>query len=94
MLKSIFPPICLLLALALAIAGFAMLAFGGPEDSVSLHAARASGDELKTSVLEADLQQRQMARIMLIVSVFVGSGLMTMVAFLSMGGASSNQQTR
>ena len=94
MLKSIVPPICLLLALALAITGFSMLAFGGPEDSVSLHAARASGDELTTSVLEQDLQKRQTARVVLIVSIFVGSGLMTFVAFLSMGGSPANQQSR
>ncbi|MCA9140611.1 MAG: hypothetical protein KDB00_27755 [Planctomycetales bacterium] len=94
MFKSIFPPVCLLLAVALAITGFAMLAFGGPEDSLSLHAARASGDELTTSVLEQDLQHRQTNRIVLIVSIFAGSGLMVLVAFLSMGGSSPHQQTR
>lgn len=90
-MKSIVPPLCLLLALALAITGFSMLAFGGPEDSVSLHAARAAGDEMTTSVLEDELRQRQTSRVVLIVSIFIGSGLMTMVAFISMGGSARKQ---
>lgn len=92
LIKSIAPPICLMLALALAITGFSMLAFGGPEDSISLHQARASGDELTTSVLEKDLHQRQTSRVVLIVSTFVGSGVMTLVAFFSMGESSSKQR--
>lgn len=94
MLKSVFPPICLLLSLALAITGFSMIAFGGPEDSVSLHAARATGDELTTSVLEKDLHERQTTRIIWIVAIFVGSGLMTVTAFMSMGDSSANQHAR
>ena len=90
MLRAVFPPACLLLALALAIVGFSMLAFGAPEDTVSLHAARAAGDELSTEVLEADLEQRQTSRVMTIVLIFCGSGVMTLVAFGSMGGSSSN----
>ena len=90
MLKSIFPPLCLMLALALAITGFSMLAFGGPEESVSLHAARATGDELTTSVLEDDLSTRQTRRVVLITLIFVGSGVMTLVAFVSMGESAPN----
>ena len=86
MLRSLFPPLCLLLALSMAIVGFSMLAFGGPEASVSLHEARASGDELATSTLEADLKEKQATRVTLIVLLFVGSGVMTVIAFGSMRG--------
>ena len=84
MFQSIFPPVCLLLAIAMAVVGFSMLAFGGPEASLDLHQARVSGDELAQSTLEADLEQRQTKRITMIVLLFVGSGAMTIVAFSSM----------
>lgn len=85
MLKTFLPPICLLLALALAITGFAMIAFGAPEASVSLHEARAAGDELATSTLEQHLEDQQWSRITFITLLFVASGAMTFVAFGSMG---------
>ena len=88
MFKSILPPACLLLALAMAIVGFSMIAFGGPDDSVSLHQARAAGDELATETFEADLKQRQTQRVTMIVLLFVGSGVMTIVGFGSMKGPS------
>lgn len=91
MLKAIFPPICLLLALSSAIVGFSMLAFGGPEASISLHQARAQGDELATDTLEADLADRQSDRIVLITSLFVASGVMTIVAFAVMQGSSKKR---
>lgn len=92
MLKAILPPFCLLLALALAITGFAMIAFGGPEASISLHEARASGDELTTNTLEDDLNQRQTSRMVMIGGLFVGSGAMTLIAFASMSGPSRNRK--
>ena len=91
MLRILFPPICLLLALALAIVGFSMLAFGGPEASVSLHEARAKGDELATDTLEADLAERQTDRVVLIASLFAASGVMTIVAFGVMQGSSQKR---
>lgn len=91
MLKAILPPFCLLLALAMAITGFSMLAFGAPEASISLHQARATGDELSTETLEEDLRQRQRSRIILIAALFAGSGAMTLVAFGSMSGPSNNR---
>ncbi|MFC1758199.1 hypothetical protein ACFL2H_05460 [Planctomycetota bacterium] len=86
MFKAILPPFCLLLALASAIVGFSMLAFGGPEASISLHQARAEGDELATDTLEADLAERQSNRVVMIISLFVVSGVMTIVAFGAMQG--------
>ena len=91
MLKSLFPPICLLLALASAIVGFSMLAFGAPEASVSLHEARAQGDELATNTLEADLAKRQTDRVVLITSLFAASGVMSIVAFGVMQGSSQKR---
>jgi len=78
----------LLLALAMAIVGFSMIAFGGPDASVNLHQARAAGDELATDTLEADLEQRQTHRVTMIVLLFVGSGVMTIVGFGSKKGPS------
>ena len=85
-MKSILPPVCLFLSLSLAITGFAIIAFGGPEESISLHEARASGDELSTNTLEDDLAQRQRSRRLLLTLMFVGSGAMTLAAFGAMGG--------
>ncbi|QDT10879.1 hypothetical protein K239x_28700 [Planctomycetes bacterium K23_9] len=62
-----------------------MLAFGAPEPSVPLQAARALGDDLTTSTLEGNLKRKQTSRVVLITSIFVGSGLMTFIAFASMG---------
>ena len=90
MLKAVLPPVCLLLALGLAITGFSMIAFGGPEESISLHEARASGDDLTTNTLEDDLLSRQTSRMIMIGLLFAGSGAMTLVAFGSMSGPPRN----
>jgi hypothetical protein len=92
MFRSILPPFCLLLAIAMAVVGFSMLAFGNPEASVELHQARASGDELATATLEADLSSRQMKRTTMIVLLFVGSGVMTTVGFGAISGPSNNRK--
>ena len=86
MMKSILPPICLLLALALAITGFAVIAFGSPEETVSLYQARADGDERATTTLEDDLQHRQTSQTLMIAGLFVSSAVMTVTAFTSMSG--------
>lgn len=91
MFKAIFPPFCLVLAIAMAVVGFSMLAFGAPEASLDLHQARASGDELATTTLEADLQSRQVKRTAMIVLLFAGSGVMTFVAFGSIRSSSDNR---
>ena len=78
------PPLCLLLALAMLIAGFALLAVERPEAPIQLHAARVSGDDAYRDVLEAQLARRQFARRILVGSLFAGSVLMTALAFLAM----------
>lgn len=92
MFKAIFPPFCLFMAIAMAVVAFSMLAFGSPEASIDLHQARASGDEMSTTSLEADLASRQVKRTTMIVLLFVGSGVMTGVAFSSIKGPSDNRQ--
>ena len=92
MFKAFLPPFCLLLALALAITGFSMIAFGGPEESISLHEARASGDDLTQTTLELDLKQRQTSRVVMIGLLFAGSAAMTLIAFGSMSGPGPNRQ--
>ena len=85
MFSRLLPPVCLLLALAMLIVGFTLITVGGPEDSVQLHQARAEGDELSTETLEVDLRRRRMTRYALIGLLLLGSGLMTVTAFRSMG---------
>ena len=84
MLSRLLPPVCLLLALAMLIVGFTLIAVGGPEDSVQLHQARAQGDELTTETLEVDLRRKRITRYTLIGLLLLGSGLMTVTAFRSM----------
>jgi hypothetical protein len=88
MFSHLLPPLCLLLALAMLLVGFTLIAVGGPEDSVQLHQARAQGDELTTETLETDLRRKQLLRYTLIGLLLLGSGLMTMTAFRSMGSSS------
>jgi hypothetical protein len=76
--------LCLLLALALLITGFALMAVEPPAASVELHSARVRGDEAYRDVLEDQLAQRQRARRILVGSLFAGSALMVLVAFLTM----------
>ena len=74
-----------LCALAMVIVGFSMIACGGPEASIALHQARAAGDELSKTTLEADLERRQALRTSVITLLILGGGVMTVVAFVSMG---------
>lgn len=84
MFRSLFPPLCLFIALAMAIVAFSIIAFGGPEASIELHQARAAVDKTFVNALEADLERQQTFRIALIVLLLLGSGVMTIVAFGSM----------
>jgi hypothetical protein len=84
LINRLLPPLCLLLALAMLIAGFTLLALESPEASVALHRARVTGDEAYQEVLEASLERRQLGRKLLLGSLFAGAGLMTVLAFLVM----------
>ena len=91
MFSRLVAPFCLLLALAMLIVGFSMIAFGGPEASIELHQARASGDDAFVNVLEADLQRNQHYRTGLIVFLFLGSCVMTVIAFRTMRGTAAKR---
>ncbi len=64
------PPLCLVLALFLLIAGFAVLATDEPQRSVELHRATAAADEAQREMLEEQLQRQRLRRTVAIVSIF------------------------
>lgn len=78
-------PLCLLLAIAMLIAGFALWAVEAPEAGIELHRARVVGDDDYTEVMESKLQQRQSARTALLFCLFGGSAAMTLAAFATLG---------
>ena len=78
-------PLCLLLALAMLIAGFALWSVERPKEGVELHRARVVGDEEYTDALERKLQQRRTARTALLFCLFGGSAAMTLAAFATLG---------
>ena len=83
-MHEIAPPLCFLLALALLVVGFSLLAIGFPEASVELHRARASGEEAFSEPLEADLRNRRLTRGTLITLSLVGSVVVTIAGFRAM----------
>ena len=83
-MRNLLSPLCLLLALAMIIAGFAMWSVGAPQAGVDLHHARAAGDEDYEEALEAQLARRQWSRRVLLGGLFAGSLMMTVLAFLVM----------
>ena len=79
-------PLCLIFALAALIGGFTMVAVPEPEPNMELHAARVRGDDAYRDLLEADLARRRTGRTVLIATLFVTSGALTVAAFLALGG--------
>lgn len=83
-------PLCLLLAIAMLIAGFALWAVEAPEAGIDLHRARVVGDDDFAQALESKLQQRQSARTALLFCLFGGSAAMTLAAFATLGRGAPN----
>ena len=83
-MHEVVPPLCFLLAFTLFVTGFSLIAIGFPDASVELHQARASGDEMFTETLEADLQKRRFTHGTLITLSLVGSVFVTMAGFRAM----------
>lgn len=83
-MKQLISPLCLLLALALLIAGFAIWSVEPPQPNMELHRARVTGDEAYSEVLEEQLARRRWTRQLLLIGLFGGSGTMVLVAFLMM----------
>jgi hypothetical protein len=83
-MQQIAPPLCFLLAIAMVVTGFSLLAIGLPEASVALHNARASGDDAFTEQLESDLRQQRLVHGSLITLALMGSVLLVLVGFRAM----------
>ena len=83
-MKAIIPPLCLLLALAMFFAAFAVAAVEQPEASVEFHRARATGDDESADLMEAQLARRQFARKMLLSSLIIGGVALIATAFAAM----------
>ena len=82
-------PLCLLLAILMLIAGFALWAVDAPEASIELHRARAAGDDDYSEVMENKLHGRRSARKALLFCLFGGSLAMTLAAFATLRGGPS-----
>jgi len=83
-MNRVVPPLCLLLALLLLIAGFAVLATDRPEPSVELHRATAAADDDYREVLEDQLRRDRFKRTVLIVTMFGMAIVMAATAFVAM----------
>ena len=83
-MQRILPPLCLLLAAAMLVAGFGLWAVESPEAGVDLHRARVTGDEPYREVLEAKLQRRQQTRHWLLGGLFLGAGFFAVAGLLTM----------
>ncbi len=78
------PPLCLFLALALLISGFALLATGTPELGIELHRARVGGEEEYRELLERELAHEQWSHRALVGGLFAGALLAVVAAFSTM----------
>jgi len=83
-MHRLFPPLCMFLALAMAVAGFCICAVEMPQPNIDLHRARVSGDEQYRDALEARLRRQRLGRRVLLGCLFTGSGLLAVTAFLAM----------
>ena len=90
-MHHILPPLCLLLAIAMLVAGFCLWLLEPPQATVELHRAGASGDELYREALETQLRDRQRNRKVLVGALFAGGVLMVVVAFLAMRPQTGNR---
>jgi len=84
-MRHFLSPLCLLLALSLLIAGFAMWAVESPQPNMELHRARVTGDEAYSEVLETQLAGQRRSRKVLLIGLFGGSATMVVMAFCLMG---------
>ncbi len=88
-MDRLLSPLCLLLALAMLIAGFALWSVDPPEAGMELHRARVVGDDDMAAAQESKLEQRQTSRTILLYCMFGGSAAMTLAAFATLGRSES-----
>ncbi len=87
-LKALLSPLCLVLALAALIGGFATIAVPPPEVGIDLHRARVEGEEDYQELLEERLERDRGKRIWTIVALFGSAVVLTAAGFLTLSGSS------
>ena len=87
-MKKLLSPLCLVLALAALIGGFATLAVPPPEVGIELHRARVEGEEDYQELLEGSLERERGKRTWTIVALFASSVILTAAGFLTQSGSS------
>lgn len=83
-MNKVLPPLCLLMALASAIAGFTLVALPRPQPSVQLHEATLGQDDQHREVLENKLQKDRRIRTYLIAGLLTCSVVFVAGAFRAM----------
>ena len=83
-MNKLVPPCCLLLALTMFVAAFAILAIGRPDPSLELHRARVHADDQYRELLELQFVRQRQRRTVLIVSLFALGLLAAVGAFVIM----------
>lgn len=83
-MREFIPPFCLVLALMLVIAGFAVMAVEKPQPSVELHRATAQADEEYRDLLESQLERRRLQQRVMIGSFFGLAVVFAAIAYVSM----------
>lgn len=78
------PPLCLLMALATAIAGFTLASLPQPQPSVELHEVTLGQDDQHRELLENKLRKDRNARTYLIAGLLTCSVVFVVAAFRSM----------
>ena len=78
------PLLCLLIALAMAIAGFTLASLPKPQPSVALHEATVGQDDQHRELLENRLRKDRRVRTYLIAGLLTFSVVFTVAGFRSM----------
>ena len=84
--SNLLSPLCLVVSLIMLVLAFAILASEPPGESVQIHSARASGDELAEAAMKTQLTGKIWFRRLLLAALFCGSVLMILVSFVTMRG--------
>ncbi len=83
-MHKLLPPLCLLMALATAIAGFTLASLPRPQPTVALHEATLGQDDQHREVLENKLQKDRRLRTYLVAGLLTCTVVFTVAAFRTM----------